>query len=52
MGLFDYIFKSKKQREQEKQVKDVLDRADRFIERTEKMLDDMERDDQRWRRGL
>lgn len=52
MGLFDYIFKSKKEREQDKRVKDVLKRTDDFIERTERMLDDMQRDDRRWRNGL
>lgn len=50
MGLFDYIFKSKKEREQEVQVKDVLKRTDDFIERTERMLDKMERDDEAWKK--
>ena len=48
MGLLDFLFKSKKQREQEKRVKEVLERTDRFIERTEQKLDDMRRDDHRW----
>lgn len=52
MGLFDYIFKSKKEREQEARVKDVLKRTDDFIERTERMLDEMEKDDKRWRSRL
>lgn len=52
MGLFDYIFKSRKEREQEARVKDVLKRTDDFIERTERMLDEMEKDDKRWRSRL
>lgn len=52
MGLFDYIFKSKKDREQDKRVKDALNRADDLIERTERMLEEMQRDDKRWRNGL
>lgn len=52
MGLFDLIFKSKKEREQEKRVNDVLKRTDDFIERTERMLDKFEEDDKRWRRTL
>ena len=48
MGLLDFLFKSKKQREQEKRVKEVLERTDWFIERTEQKLDDMRRDDHRW----
>lgn len=43
MGLFDFIFKSKEERRKEKRVKDVLKRTDKFIEETEKMLDDMNR---------
>lgn len=43
MGLFDFIFKSKEERRKEKRVKDVLKRTDKFIEDTEKMLDDMNR---------
>lgn len=50
MGLFDYIFKSKKEREQEARVKDVLKRTDDFIERTERMLDKMEKDDKAWKK--
>lgn len=49
MGLIDYIFKSKKEREQEMRVKDALNRADDVIERTERMLEEMRRDDKRWR---
>lgn len=41
MGVFDFIFKSKKEREQEKRIKDVLKRTDDFIERTERKLDSM-----------
>ena len=52
MGLFDYIFKSKKEREQEVQVKDVLKRTDDFIERTERMLDKMEKDDKAWKKNI
>lgn len=51
MGIFDLIFKNKKEREQEKRVKDVLKRTDAFIERTERMLDKLE-EDKRWRRNL
>lgn len=49
MGLFDYIFKSKKTREQDKHVNDVISRADDVIERTERMLEKMKRDDMKWR---
>lgn len=52
MGLLDFLFKSKKERARDKEVKDVLKRADELIERTEKMLDEMEQDDKRWREGL
>ena len=52
MGLFDYIFKSKKEREQDKRVNDALNHADDVIERTERMLQEMQRDDKRWRNGL
>lgn len=52
MGLFDYIFKSKKEREQDKLVKDTLNRADDVIERTERMLEEMQHDDKRWRNGM
>ena len=48
MGLFDFLFNRKKQREPEKRVKEVLERTDWFIERTEQKLDDMRRDDHRW----
>lgn len=41
MGLFDFIFKSKKERETEKRVKEVLKRTDDFIERTNRKLDEM-----------
>lgn len=50
MGLFDYIFKRKNEREQEVRVKDVLKRTDDFIERTERMLDKMEKDDKAWKK--
>ena len=52
MGLFDFLFKSKEERTKEKRVNDVLKKTDDFIERTEKMLDEMKKDDERWRRGL
>lgn len=52
MGLFDYILKSKKEREQDKRVKNVLNRADNVIERTERMLDEMKKDDERWHSGM
>lgn len=52
MGLFDFLFKSKKEREQDERVEEVLERTDEFIERTERMLDEFEEDDKRWRRNL
>ena len=52
MGLLDFLFKNKEERAKEKRVNDVLKRTDDFIERTEKMLDEMMKDDERWRRGL
>ena len=50
MGLFDYIFKSKKEREQDARVKDAINRADDVIEHTERMLDRMKKDDEAWKR--
>lgn len=50
MGLFDYIFKSKKEREQDVRVKDALNRADDVIERTERILDIMKKDDEAWKK--
>lgn len=50
MGLFDYIFKSKKEREQDVRLKDALNRADDVIERTERMLDIMKKDDEAWKK--
>lgn len=52
MGLFDFLSKSKEERAKEKRVNDVLNKTDDFIERTERMLDEMKKDDERWRRGL
>ncbi len=52
MGLLDFLFKSKEERAKEKRVNDVLKHTDDFIERTEKMLDEMKKDDERWRREL
>lgn len=49
---FDFLFKSHEKRAKEKRVNDVLKRTDNFIERTEKMLDEMKKDGERWRRGL
>ena len=48
--LFDYIFKSKKEREQDARVKDAINRADDVIEHTERMLDRMKKDDEAWKR--
>ena len=45
MGLLDFLFKNKEERRKEKRVKDVLKRTDEFIERTERMLDGMRRND-------
>lgn len=50
MGLFDYIFKSKKEREQDARVKDALKRADDTIARIESTLDKMKKDDEAWRK--
>lgn len=52
MGLFDFIFKSREERRKEKAVRDVLRRTDDFIEKTERMLDWMQKDDRKWRNGL
>ena len=43
MGLFDFLSKSREQRKKDKRVNDLLNRTDKFIEDTEKMLDDMNR---------
>lgn len=43
MGLLDFLFKSKEERRKEKRVKDVLKRTDAFIDRTERMLDEMQK---------
>jgi len=50
MGLFDFIFKSKKEREQDAYVKDVLNRADDTIARIEVGLDRMKKDDEAWKK--
>lgn len=52
MGLFDLFTKKKSKGAQDKRVEDVLRRTDDFIERTERMLDEMKRDDEKWRKGL
>ena len=49
MGLNDFLFKSKEERAKDKRVKDVLKKTDDFIERTENMLDEMKKDDDKWR---
>ena len=49
MRLLDFLFKSKEERAKDKRVNDVLKRTDDFIERTEKKLDEMKKDDDRWR---
>lgn len=43
MGLFDFLSKNREQRKKDKRVNDLLKRTDKFIEDTEKMLDDMNR---------
>ena len=43
MGLFDFLFKSREKRKKDKRENDLLKRTDKFIEDTEKMLDDMNR---------
>ena len=50
MGLFDYIFKSKKEREQNTRVKDALKQADETIKRIEAGLDKMGKDDETWKK--
>lgn len=50
MGLFDYIFKSKKDREQKTRVKDTLKQADDTIKRIEAGLDKMKKDDETWKK--
>lgn len=52
MGLLDFLFKTKEEREKDKRIEDVLHRTDNFIERTERMLDEMEEDDKGWRSRL
>ena len=52
MGLLDFLFKSKEERKTDKRIEDVLPRTDDFIERTERMLDEMEKDDKRRRSRL
>lgn len=49
MGLFDLLFKNRQERLQQKRVDEVINRTDDFIERTERMLDEMQRDDQHWK---
>ena len=50
MGLFDFIIKSRKEREQDARVKEAINRADDVIERTERMLDRMKKDDESWKK--
>lgn len=52
MGLFDYLFNRKEKKEKDKRVQDVLKRTNDFIEQTEKMLDEMQRNDKQWLSGL
>lgn len=52
MGLLDFLLKSKEERKKDKRIEDVLQRTDDFIERTERMLGEMEKDDKRWRSRL
>lgn len=49
MGLFDFLFKSKEERKRDKHAEKVLKRTYDFIEQTEKMLDEMQKSDRRWR---
>ena len=46
MGLFDYIFKSKKDREQKTRVKDALKQDDDPIKRIQSGLDKIKKDDE------
>lgn len=41
---------AKEQKELERKIADVLEKTDKFIDDTEKTLDQFERDDQQWRR--
>lgn len=50
MGLFDFIFKSKNEREQEARVNDALRRADETIARIESGLDKMQKEDAAWKK--
>lgn len=50
MGLLDYIFKSKKEREQNTRVKDALKQADSTIKRIEDTLHKMKKDDETWKK--
>ena len=52
MGLLAFLFKRTEERKKDKQIEDVLQRTDDLIERTERMLDEMEKDDKRWRSRL
>ena len=49
MGLLDFLFKSRQERQQQKRVDEVIKRTDDFIERTERMLDEMQRGDKQWK---
>ena len=50
MGLFDYIFKSKKEREQNTRVKDALKKAKETIKRIEAGIEKMKKDDETWKK--
>ena len=52
MGLFDYIFKSKKEREQNTRVKDALKQADETIKRIEAGLDKMGKDEKKKKKTI
>ena len=50
MGLFDYIFKSKKDREQKTRDKDALKQAKDTIKRIEAGLKKKKKDDETWKK--
>lgn len=49
MSLLGDLFKSKEERERDRRAQEAIRRADDVIARTEKLLEDMQRDDQRWK---
>lgn len=50
MGLFDYLFKSKKERERDARAKEALKQADDTIKRIEADLGKMKKDDETWKK--